>query len=174
MPWRSPVLPGWGQCMELEEEHPRDPTPTRRNLKLRSFSGCQATEPVPKSGDVGTSRFCGGAALAVRGPCPGIAQCVSVGSVPRAGGRDTTGCALPSVQCHPCRRASAARSHLPPQPCLQRQEMFVLKIADVLRNLCRQGSSELRQELTGSRNVTCVLSSRQREKLFPGVWKYVA
>lgn len=84
MPWRSPVLPGWGQCMELEEEHPRDPTPTRRNLKLRSFSGCQATEPVPKSGDVGTSRFCGGAALAVRGPCPVIAQCVSVGSVPRA------------------------------------------------------------------------------------------
>lgn len=158
--------------MELEEEHPRDLTPSRRNLELRSISSCKATEPVPESWDVATSWCCGGTALAIHGPCPGKAQCVNVGSVPGAGGRDA-GCVLPLVQCRPCHRASTALSHLPSKLGLQRQ-MFVLKIADVLENLFQQGSSELLQELTGSGNITCVLSSCQRKKLFPGVWKDVA
>lgn len=114
MPWRGPVL----QCMELEEEHPRDLTPTRRNLELRSFSSCKNLclndGMLPHAGVVWDSSGC-------TWPLSGKAQCGSVGSIPRAGGRDTTGCVLPSVQCHPCLRASAAQSHLPSKPCPQRQ-----------------------------------------------------
>lgn len=174
VPWRSPVHPGWGAV------HGTERRTSQRPPSYQEEPG--ATELLQLQG---------------HWACAWIMACCHILVLCW----DSSGCTWPLPWESPvCKCGISSQSSwqrhcglcasLSPVPSLPQgihstvtssfwagspeTEMFVLKTADVLQNLFEQGSSELWQELTGSRNITCVLSSCQREKLFPGVWRDVA